>query len=388
MISPRREGKLVQSNQIQASYLITTEENPEKIATEIALEQTVEMPMHLISDPYILEKIVGRISEVREEAKNQYRITLEYSPDILTGSMGQLMNLVFGNISLKKGIKLIDLTLPPCVLQDFSGPAYGVEGMRSRAGVWGRPLTCAALKPLGCSALELAQICYELALGGIDIIKDDHNLGDQQTCRYQDRVYLCRQALLKAQEKSGRKTLYFANINDCPHTMQQQIEYALKSGVDGLLLQPVIMGLDLFRSIAENENYPFLLMAHPSLSGVFFSSNREGIAPEILLGTILRLSGADAVIFPDCSGRFPFDEVTCRRISQKLLTPLGETSPSFPIPGGGISLSTMARVRENYSDDTIFLVGSSLYGSSDQNLQENVKYFIDALLTSHSADKP
>lgn len=379
---------MAQSNQIQASYLIITEENPEKVATEIALEQTVEMPRHLISDPYILENIVGRISEVHEETKNQYRITLEYSPDILTGSMGQLMNLIFGNISLKKGIKLIDLTLPPCFLRDYSGPAYGVEGLRNKTGVWGRPLTCAALKPLGCSALELAQICYELALGGIDIIKDDHNLGDQQACRYQDRVYLCRQALLKAQEKNGRKTLYFANINDCPHTMQQQIEYALELGVDGLLLQPVIMGLDLFRSIAENINYPFLLMAHPSMSGVFFSSNREGIAPEILLGTILRLSGADAVIFPDCSGRFPFDEATCRKISQKLLTPLGKILSSFPIPGGGISLSTLAKVQENYSDDTIFLIGSSLYESSGQNLRENVKYFMDALLTNHNAGKP
>jgi ribulose-bisphosphate carboxylase large chain len=384
----KRGGALAQSNQIQASYLVITEENPEKIATEIALEQTVEMPMHLISDPYILEKIVGRISEIHEEAKNQYRITLEYSPDILTGSMGQLMNLVFGNISLKKGIKLIDLTLPSGFLQNFSGPAYGVDGLRSRVGVWGRPLTCAVLKPLGCNALELAQICYELALGGIDIIKDDHNLGDQlTTCRYQDRVYLCRQAIMRAQEKSGRKTLYFANINECPHIMQQQIEYALESGVDGLLLQPVVMGLDLFRSIAENKNYPFLLMAHPSLSGVFFTSNSEGIAPEILLGTILRLSGADAVIFPDCSGRFSFDEAICRRVSQKLLTPLDKISPSFPIPGGGISLSTLPGVRENYSDDTIFLVGSSLYESPGQNLRENVKYFLDALLASRNCSR-
>ncbi|MEW5804812.1 MAG: RuBisCO large subunit C-terminal-like domain-containing protein [bacterium] len=369
---------MAQSNQIQVSYLITTKENPEKIATEIALEQTVEMPMHLISDPYIRERIVGRILEVHEGVRDQYRITLEYSPEILTGSLGQLLNLVFGNISLKKGIKLVDLTLPSCFLHDFTGPAYGVKGLRSMADVWRRPLTCAALKPLGCSAAELARICYELSLGGIDIIKEDHNLGDQSRCRYQERISLCRKALLNAQEKSGRRTLYFANINDCPRVTQQQIEYALESGVDGLLLQPMIMGLDFFHSIAENEQYPLLLMAHPSLSGAFFTAHGEGIAPEILLGTFFRLAGADAVIFPDFSGRFSFDEITCKRISQNLLSPLGNLLPSFPIPGGGINLSTLHKVRQNYPEDTIFLVGSSLY-ESGQNLQENVRYFLDAL---------
>ncbi|MEW6379526.1 MAG: RuBisCO large subunit C-terminal-like domain-containing protein [bacterium] len=378
---------MAQSNQIRASYLITTEEDPEKIATAIAFEQTVEMPEYLISDPRILEKIVGQISEIHAEGEDQYRIILEYSPDILNGSLNQFMNLVFGNISLMQGIRLIELALPPDFLQKFPGPAYGVSGLRSRTEIFGRPLTCTALKPLGCSAPELARICYELSLGGIDIIKDDHNLGNQPTCTYQDRVRLCREALLKAQEKSGRKSLYFTNINDSPGVMQQQIEYALELGVDGLLLQPVITGLDFFRSIAENQSYPFFLMAHPSLSGVFFTSSKEGIAPEILLGTLFRMAGADAVIFPDCSGRFAFDENTCRRISTNLLAPLGTILPSFPIPAGGIRLSNLPEVRGKYPEDTIFLIGAGLYGSG-RNLQENVKRFLDQLLSENSRYLP
>jgi len=370
---------LAQLNWIRVSYLITTEENPQKLATEIAFEQTVEMPGHLISDPYILEKIVGQISEIQAEGENRYRVTVDYSPDILNGSLNQLMNLIFGNISLKKGIRLIDLTLPPDYLQKFTGPAYGVQGLRSRVGVWGRPLTCTALKPLGCSATDLARICFELSLGGIDIIKDDHNLGNQPRCSYQDRVRLCRQALLRAQEKSGRKTLYFTNINDSPQVMQQQIDYALELGVDGLLMQPVIIGLDYFRSIAENESYPFLLMAHPSLSGAFFTGS-EGIAPQVLLGTIFRLAGADAVIFPDFSGRFSFDELTCQQISTNLLAPLGALSPSFPTPAGGITLSNLPRIREKYPEDTIFLIGASLY-ELGQDLRENVKRFLDQMLS-------
>ena len=40
----------------------------------------------------------------------------------------------------------------------FSGPRFGIEGLRARVGVIGRPLIPGALKPQGSTAAELAQI--------------------------------------------------------------------------------------------------------------------------------------------------------------------------------------------------------------------------------------
>src|SRR2546430_10425051 len=50
---------------------------------------------------------------------------------------------------------------------------------RSLTAARGRPLLCTALKPLGRSAPELAQLTYGFARAGIDLIKDDHSLADQ-----------------------------------------------------------------------------------------------------------------------------------------------------------------------------------------------------------------
>jgi ribulose-bisphosphate carboxylase large chain len=373
-----RETKRALSNSIRLTYVITTEQNPEKIAHEIALEQTVELPADLIPHPSILEKIVGRVLNIQPESRNRYRVILEYSADIFADSFSRFLNMIFGNISFKRGIRLVEVTLPSDISQTFSGPAFGIEGLRAKAGILNRPLTCAALKPLGLSASELARICYEFSLGGIDIIKDDHNLGDHSFCTCQDRFRLCREAVLRAQEKTGKRTLYFAHVNGRVEAVRQQIDYAFTLEIDGLLVQPTVMGLDFFYSITRDKDLPFLLMAHPSLSGAFLGGCKEGISPGTWLGTLFRLAGADAVIFPSYSGRFSFNKATCREITHNLLAPLPGIAPSFPTPAGGMDISALPQILKFYPKDTIFLIGADLYRRG-RNLQEKARQFSDIL---------
>ena len=365
---------------ISLTYLLTTKANPKIFATEIAYEQSVEIPAELISEAKILKNIVGRIVSITPPiAKNQYQVIIEYPLAIINDSLNQLLNLMYGNISLKKGIKCIDLTLPESFMKRIHGPKYGVAGIREKLGVYDRPLSCAALKPLGKSPQELANICRQFALGGIDIIKDDHNLGDQIFCPFQDRLKLCKEAIDKGQEKTGRKILYFANITGSLEDMYKQIDFAARMNIDGLLFQPMIVGLDFLYSLVKNKNYSFFLMAHPALSGAFFNSPCEGIAPEVLLGTLFRLAGAEAVVFPNFTGRFSFDEDACRKIAQNLSTSELTIQPSFPTPAGGINMRTLPEIKKKYQSDTIYLIGADLYKSKG-SLQERVKEFLDLLL--------
>src|SRR3989475_4861565 len=46
------------------------------------------------------------------------------------------------------------------------GPLLGIAGLRELTGARGRPLLCTALKPLGRSAPELAQLAYGFARAG------------------------------------------------------------------------------------------------------------------------------------------------------------------------------------------------------------------------------
>ena len=60
--------------------------------------------------------------------------------------------------------------------------------MRERLGVYDRPFTFTALKPMGLPPEALAEEAYRCALGGIDLIKDDHGLMDQPFAPFRERV--------------------------------------------------------------------------------------------------------------------------------------------------------------------------------------------------------
>ena len=60
-------------------------------------------------------------------------------------------------------------------------------GWRDILDVHERAILCTAIKPMGLSPEELAEMTYKFALGGIDIIKDDHGLSNQSFSPYEER---------------------------------------------------------------------------------------------------------------------------------------------------------------------------------------------------------
>eukprot|EP00971_Amphidinium_carterae_P275736 5471328-Amphidinium_carterae.1 len=89
--------------------------------------------------------------------------------------MSQLMNIIYGLSSVQAGIQLVDLELSAGLAAAFPGPRFGIQGLRALLEVpEGKPILSTALKPLGRSTSEFAQLAYDFARsGGLDIIKDD-----------------------------------------------------------------------------------------------------------------------------------------------------------------------------------------------------------------------
>ena len=50
---------------------------------------------------------------------------------------------------------------------------------------------------MGLSATDLAELAYRFALGGIDLIKDDHGLTNQPFCPFEERVRRCAEAVAR-----------------------------------------------------------------------------------------------------------------------------------------------------------------------------------------------
>jgi ribulose-bisphosphate carboxylase large chain len=355
-------------------------------AKDICLEQTVEFPEELVPPGLIQDQIVGRIESFEPGSgtgKESFRAVISYTIDTVGNEFTQLLNVLFGNISLKPGIRLEQIDLPQSMLKGFKGPRFGREGLRDWLGVPSRPLLFTALKPMGLSAGELAQLAYQLALGGIDIIKDDHGLTNQSFAPFAERISLCTKAVEKANCETGQNCIYVANVTAPSHEIFSRARLARGVGVRGLMVAPALIGLDTVRQLADDDDIALPLFSHPAFQGSYVTSSENGISHYALFAQIARLAGADATIYPNFGGRFSFSRADCESIARGTVVPMGDIKSIFPSPGGGMSLDRIPEMLQIYGSEVIFLIGGGLF-KHGPDLVQNCRYFRNLVETHFS----
>jgi len=351
-----------ESGLFQVMYSITADkwEDAEQIASAICVEQSVEMPPEVVPD-HVSSSIAHLISLTPSDNK-QWVATIGYPTHLFSDDATQFLNVLFGNISLQPGIRVYGLDNKK--LHNFlRGPAFGIRGIRELTGVFDRPLSCTALKPVGLSPDELATRAGLFASGGLDMIKDDHGLADQACAPFSDRVKACVIAIKKGMQKSGKRTLYFPNITTSPHKIMDRYREAIEYGADGVLISAQLCGPSILNELAHAGEVP--VMAHPSFSGSTVINESQGIRSSLYYGTLWRAMGADCVIYPNAMGRFSFTMDQCIDINVHCREKITGINASFPVPGGGIDRNTLPQWITRYGKDTVFLIGGSLYQHPD-----------------------
>jgi len=341
--------------------------NAFKVAEGICLEQTVEVDRALACSPFLADSIVGQIVELEPLDMGKYRLQVSYSWDITSNNIPQFMNVLYGNISMKPNIKVMDFIGDHPM---FPGPSYGISGLRKMFREPVQPLLCSAIKPLGTDVQTFADMAYDMALGGIHIVKDDHGLNNQSFCPFEERVQKVSEAVQKANSETGGNCMYMPNFGPPIEDYEYHLDVLKKNKIKGILVSPFLVGLDRLRFLAEHED--FVIMAHPSFSGGYQMHATHGFRSGFLLGKLFRLLGADASIYCNIGGRFSFDLATCRDINEELRSTHARIRTAFPVPAGGMTLSNIGQMKQFYGKDLIFLVGGALLQSDDltQGAQE------------------
>ena len=344
-------------------------------ARDICLEQTVEFPAALIPNAAIRDQIVGAVDALAAVGAGAWDATIRYPVEAAGGELTQLVNLLFGNVALQPGVRLMDFHLPKAMLTDIRGPRFGIGGLRRLLAVHDRPLLCTALKPMGLSPQALAGLAYELALGGIDLIKDDHGLADQPFCPFHERVPRCAEAVQRANRETGRHAVYLPNVTAPAHLVQSRAFAARDAGAGGLLFCPGLAGLDTMRMLTDDDGLGLPVLSHPAFIGGLAVSPTAGLSHAVLYGRLNRLAGADAAIFPHHGGRFSYAEAECRDIVAGCTDAIGALAPIFPVPAGGMQLARVPELRAYYGRDCILLIGGDLH-AGDEGLVARARRFV------------
>ncbi|MDR2344815.1 MAG: hypothetical protein LBE18_02000 [Planctomycetaceae bacterium] len=348
-------------------------EESQQTADDICAEQTVEFPIRLLPQGTITEKIVGQIEKFEQDNEHSFIVTISFAEELAASELTQFLNVVFGNISMKSGIQVISIIPSAGIFKFLHGAQFGISGIRKLLGVFSRPPLFTAIKPMGLSPRNLAELVSSFADGGIDIIKDDHGLSNQPFSPFEERVKRCTAAVQESNEKTGRRSIYVPNITAPIDQIFDRAHFAKNNGAGGLMISPGLIGLDIMRQLSEKISLP--IIAHPAFIGGM-AMKLQGLACGVIYGTIMRLAGADATIFPNFGGRFPLTLEDCKDIVTKSRESLGNIPPIFPSPAGGMELKNIKNMLKNYGNDMLILVGSGLFSQSN-NLLENCKKFLE-----------
>lgn len=396
------------SDRIHVTYRLTLhdDDSPDDRIRALQLEQSAELPDAVVRD-MDMNHVTGDVIHTDILNRRQLDVVIAWPASNLGGEITQFLNILFGNISMKQGIAILDVQWSDLAPHFFSGPSLGIDSIRTHWHISGRPLSCTALKPMGHSTSQLAETAYQFALGGIDIIKDDHGLADQNSAPFSDRVAACVEALQTAARKTGKRSRYFPNITTDPHLVELRYKQAAEAGADGVLLAPMLTGLSVMHVLArEKPDLP--IMAHPAFSGTMITHHAtsgyvrtntskswhqaqtdssanilkcHGFDPGLFYGALWRALGADFVIYPNTSGRFSFPYETCWSINAQARRDDLPFKRCFPVPGGGMQNSRMRYWRDQYGNDTTFLIGGNLYEDS-RGIAEASRSFVQTLIHS------
>lgn len=258
---------MISDKRIIATYRVETAFPLEHAARVMAGEQSTGTFLAVPGETDELKERCGaRIVSIREEERvkepslpgakvpkggqGEYvrgEVALSFPYHNIGPSIPNLLAAVAGNLyELEEfsGIRLMDLELPEHFLERYRGPQFGIAGTRRLTGVHGRPVIGTIIKPnIGLTAEELRPIVRELALAGIDFIKDDEVNGNPPFAPLAERIEAVMDEIERAADVTGKKTMYAFNITGDIDELERNHERVVRAGGNCVMVSVNSIGL-------------------------------------------------------------------------------------------------------------------------------------------------
>ncbi len=292
--------------------------------------------------------------------RRQYILQIAFPWENFGAQIPMLLSTVIGNISLYGRVKCLDMRFPKSWLKEFKGPKFGIKGLRKLLGVKKRPILNNMIKPCVYTSCDIgAQLAYEAAVGGCDIIKDDELLANPAFNTLEDRIPAFMEALDRADSEKGEKTLFTVNITDrVPHVLENA-DRAKELGANALMVNFFAVGYSAFRAVCESTTLPVL--AHMDITGAISYSPIVGISTNIVTGKLPRICGSDITVFPAPYGKAPVLKERYMSVAHDMIMPLHNIDQTWPMPSGGISQGHVEELIDDMGTDVVVAAGAGIH---------------------------
>ncbi len=357
----------------------------EKLAEAIAAESSVGTWTDIKTmNDYVFKHYRARVFKIIKVTENSGFVYIAYPLEHFDlKNLDQFMASVLGNIFGMKELEelyVLDITFPRKFQRMFSGPKNGLWGVRKYVGTDRslRPHVGTIVKPkVGLSPREFAEVAYKSWVNGLDLVKDDENLVDQDFCRWKERFDAVFDAMDKAEQETGEKKLYCTNITDVSiERMLERLDYVRERGHKVVMLDVYVLGFTALNYMLEQtKNYDLIVHAHRAGYAAWHRGN-YGINFQIL-EKLYRMLGVDQLHIGTGVGKMEGGAMLIRRFHEIAENFSGEEKfylgslsfefddgikPFMPVASGGVDPLKVDALVEIHGKNVTIQAGGGVHG--------------------------
>ncbi len=348
-------------------YTVKTDLDVETAGKRIAEEEstgTWTHPTTLSED--IFKRYGGKVTKAEG---NRVRIgfpIVDFSGEI--GEIPQILSIIAGNLfglDSLEGVRLVDLEIPPKILDDYPGPRFGLKGLRNLLNRPERPLIGTIVKPkIGLPPKEFADYVYEAGKGGLTNSKDDETLVDQDFCPLEDRVSEVSERL-DLLEEEGHMMIHAHNISTSAHRILEAADLALENGARQLMIDVLTVGFSGLQALAEDASIKVPIHVHRAMHAAITKNPEHGISMPVI-AKIVRMAGGDALhIGTYGAGKMHADVKEELKSKEALLGEMHDLRKMMPVASGGLHPGLVPELMEMSGMDVQIQAGGGVSGHPD-----------------------
>ncbi len=294
------------------------------------------------------------------------------------GNMPQILSSIAGNIFGMKAIKnlrLEDIQWPYKIIKSFKGPRYGIPGIRKILKVHERPLIGSIIKPkVGLSSQEQAKNAYILWKNGMDMIKEDENLGNLNFNQFKRRVKLTLKMRKKVEKETGEKKGYVANITAETKEMIKRAKFVEENGGRFCMIDIITSGWSSLQTLRD-ENLELIIHGHRSGHAAITRNPKHGVSM-LVIADVSRLLGIDQLHIGTIIGKMSGSKREVQHIGEEIEKKIikedeanhtlaenwHHIKPTFAICSGGLYPTQIPKLMKYLGNDIICQFGGGLFG--------------------------
>jgi ribulose-bisphosphate carboxylase large chain len=312
---------------------------------------------------------ISRLSAMAYDLADDGTVKVAY-PDALfePASLPQILSCIAGNIMGMKAvdsIRLLDCEWPEPLATSFTGPQFGSDVLTEFLDAGDRPGLATVPKPkVGLPTEEHARIGYDAWVGGVDLLKDDENLTDQNFNPFERRVHDSLEQRDRAEEETGERKDYLVNITAETDEMVRRAEYVHDQGGSFVMVDIITAGWSALQTVRRRtEDLGLAIHAHRAMHAAFDRTDHHGVSMRCL-AQFARLAGVDH-LHTGTVGLGKLENEDTVGINEWLQGDLHGLTDVLPVASGGLHPGIVDALLDATGPEVMVQAGGGIHGHPD-----------------------